>query len=71
MSTGNFFTSSSFIPMQDRCENTDQKSKDNEHSSEKGRGYIRSIASLSEIAYPTFKGTLHLIILQTLWEHYF
>jgi len=45
MSTGKCFTSSSFIPMQDRCENTDQKSKDNERSTEKGRGYIRSIDS--------------------------
>jgi len=34
--------SSSFIPMQDRCENADRKSKD-ERSSEKGRGYMRSI----------------------------
>jgi len=37
MSTGIFFTSSSFITllMQDRCENTDRKS--NERRAEKGR----------------------------------
>jgi len=29
--------------MQDRCGNTDRKSKDNERNAEKGRGYIRSI----------------------------
>jgi len=36
-----FFTSSKFIPMQlqDRCENTDRKSKDFERNAEKGRGY--------------------------------
>jgi len=31
-----FLTSSSFIPMQDRCENTDRKSKDNKRRAEKG-----------------------------------
>jgi len=35
--------SSSIIPMQDHCGNTDRKSKDNERNAEKGRGYIRSI----------------------------
>jgi len=42
MSTGNFFTSSSFIPMQDRCKYR-PKSKDNKRKAEKGWGYIRSI----------------------------
>jgi len=41
MSNGNFFfTSSSFIPMQDRCENKPEVK--NERSAEKGRGYIRT-----------------------------
>jgi len=43
MSTGKCFTSSSFIPMQDCCGDTNRKSKDNERKAEKGRGYIRSI----------------------------
>jgi len=29
--------------MQDRCGDTDRKSKDNERNAEKGRGYVRSI----------------------------
>jgi len=29
--------------MQDRCENTVRKSKDNKRNAKKGRGYIRSI----------------------------
>jgi len=55
--------------MQDRCENTDRKSKDNKRSTEKGRGYIRSIrtacshGSLRSLvpasAYTTEHSTLH------------
>jgi len=35
----------SFINRQDHCENADWKTKDNEHSAEKGWCYIRSIAA--------------------------
>jgi len=37
--------------MQDRCENTDRKSKGNECRAEKGWGYIRSIAVKTWIAF--------------------
>jgi len=38
-----FKTRRSFINRQDHRENTDRKTKDNERSTEKARGYIRSI----------------------------
>jgi len=41
--------------MQDRCENTDRKSKDNERNSEKGRGYIRSIQLFENLESEGFK----------------
>jgi len=37
--------SSSFIPMQDRCGNTER----NERNAEKGRGYIRSRVSYAKL----------------------
>jgi len=55
MSTGKFFKSSSFIPMQDRCGNTDRKSKDNERNAEKGRGYMlnktRNVCRLGRLTH--------------------
>jgi len=38
-----FETSHSFINRQDRCENTDQKTKDNECSAEKGLHEVYSL----------------------------
>jgi len=52
---GIFLTSSSFVPMQDRYENTDRKSKDNERNAEKGRGYMvnktRNVCRLGRLTH--------------------